>query len=284
MAGWGCASIEAHALGSVWSWKDPFYPKINQYRLNDPNDLEELVVPDPFEDSMMFSCIEGLKLMKKKYGDTVPILGFVNGPLLAAEELRGCEKLLIDMVINPNLYNKILDLQTKTNIRYVEAMIKEADVHGIFIEDGSLGADQLSKEQAIGFNLKYTERLAKEIKKRNKWLVIHNCSKEPYLDLHASLKPDIVDYWIKAGINSSKVKEYLRKICISTGVDAFKDTILAKPEEIEKTVIRAFEEYGKNGGFMIGAGCEIPFSAPIENIWAIKRAAINCGKRMHNGS
>lgn len=282
MAGWGCASIEAHALGSVWGWKDLYYPKITHYRINELSDLEDLSVPDPFEDSMMRSCIEALKLMKEKYGDKIAVLGFVNGPVLAAEEFRGCEKLFVDMVTNPNLYDKILDLQTRTNIKYAEAMIKEADVHGIFIEDGSLGADQLSREQAIRFNLKYTERLAKEIKKHNKWLIIHNCSKEPYLDLHAGLKPDVVDYWVKADVKSTKVKEDLRNICISTGVDASKDTILAKPEEIEKTVIGAFEEYGRNGGFIIGAGCEIPFNARIENIWAIKRAAIKCGKRMRN--
>lgn len=280
MAGWGCAGIEAHALGSVWKWKDAFYPKIIKYRLDDPTDLEGLAVPDPLEDNMMSSCIEALRLMKEKYGNKIPIIGFVNGPLLAAEELRGCEKLLIDMVINPNLFEKILELQTQTILKYIEAMLKEADVHGIFIEDGSLGADQLSREQAINFNLKYTEVLAKAIKKHNKWLIIHNCSKEPYLDLHATLKPDIIDYWVKANVSSVKIKEDLRNICISTGVDAFKDLILAKPEEIEKTILWSFEEYGKNGGFMIGAGCEIPFSAHIENIWAIRRAAIKCGQMM----
>ncbi|MEM3068830.1 MAG: uroporphyrinogen decarboxylase family protein, partial [Nitrososphaerales archaeon] len=121
MAGWGCASIEAHALGSVWNWekKDFYYPKIIMYRVNEPEDLEDLDVPDPFKDSMMATCIEALKIMMKKYGDKIAVLGFVNAPVLAAEELRGCDKLFADMVLNPDLYNRILDITTRTCIEYV---------------------------------------------------------------------------------------------------------------------------------------------------------------------
>ncbi|MFA5314179.1 MAG: uroporphyrinogen decarboxylase family protein, partial [Methanomassiliicoccales archaeon] len=146
----------------------------------------------------------------------------------------------------------------------------------ILIEDGSLGKDQQSRSGAIENNLESTARLVDAIKYTGRWTLIHNCSSEPYLDLHAKLKPSAIDYWVKAKVNPEKVKMDLESTCISTGVDGMSDTVLASPSQIESTILDSYRNYGTEGGFIISTGGEIPLKAPVENIWAIKRAAEKC--------
>jgi uroporphyrinogen decarboxylase len=277
IAGWGCY-VEAHALGSLWSWenKSYYYPRITKYRVTSQDDLSSLSVPDPREDHMMRTYIEALRLMNERYGANVPVLGFVNSPLIAAEELRGCEALFIDTIINPSFYEKLLNIVTETNVRYVTSMIEESGVLGILIEDGSMGMDQLSREQAKKINLPYTAQLVDWIKNKHRWAIIHNCSSQPYLDLHASLLPNAIDFWIKAKVDPVEVKRDLKGICISTGVDAVSDMVMEKPACVERSVLDSYREYGLEGGFLISTGAEIPLSAPVENVWAIKRAAEKC--------
>jgi len=274
-AGWG-VYVEAHALGSVWSWENKtyYYPRIVKYRLSTPEDLASLEPPDPFEDRVMSTYIEALRLMVEAYGSEVPVFGFVNSPLVAAMEVRGCEALFTDMLFDPDFYKKTLDLVTETCQRYVAGMIKEAGVDGVFIEDGSLGGDMLHRDKTTN-ELDSVRKLVTLIKRAGKWVLIHNCSSEPYLDLHAALGPDIIDFWIKAKITET-VKKGLKSVCISTGVDAVSDMMLASPEQIEMRIIESYKKYGMEGGFVIGSGGEIPLKAPIENVWAIKRAANKC--------
>jgi len=277
IAGWG-AYVEAHALGSIWSWENKtyYYPRVQKYRLSEPDDLSSLVVPDPFEDQMMRTYIEALRLMVNEYGSDVAILGFVNSPLIAAEELRGCERLFMDMITDPSFFKATIDLVTETCTRYAKAMIKEAGVHGILIEDGSVGGDQQSRSGAVDNNLNSTAKLINSIKERGRWALIHNCSSEPYLDLHASLGPSAVDFWVKANINPNQVRSDLGSTCISTGVDGMTDTVMASPCQIESTIIESYRNYGIEGGFIISSGGEIPLRANPENVWAIKRAAQKC--------
>ncbi len=277
IAGWG-AYVEAHALGSVWEWgKDYYYPRIRKYRLAEPEDIASIRVPDPMEDPMMRVYVDALGMMVEEYGSAVPILGFLNSPLIAAEELRGCEALFMDMAFNAPIYQKTIDLMTGMCRSYLSAMLK-AGVDGVLIEDGSLGGDQLSRAQAKDKNLASSALLVEDIRSAGKWAIVHNCSAEPYLDMHASIHPNAIDFWVKAKVDPSRTRSDLEGVCISTGADGMTEMMMAKPSVIERSVLTAYHEYGEQGGFVISTGGEIPSTAPVENIWALRRAAEKCGK------
>jgi uroporphyrinogen decarboxylase len=195
MAGFGCGSIEAHALGSVWTWerRELYYPKIIKFGILKPEDVDTIEPVNPTENLIMQNCIKALSIMKKKIGNKVAVIGFLNGPLLVAEELRGCDAIFSDMIIRPKLAHRILDIVTKTCLNYGKAMI-EVGVHGIFIEDGTAGADQISPEQSMEFDIPYLKVLVDEFKKRNCWVILHNCSTAPYLEQQAALRPSVLTF------------------------------------------------------------------------------------------
>jgi len=51
----------------------------------------------------------------------------------------------------------------------------------------------------------------------------------------------------------------------------------AEPAEIERYCRRLIEEVGREGAFTLGAGCEVPFNAKLENVRTMIQSAVNCG-------
>ena len=309
MAGWGDASVESHALGSIWKWRGPYvYPRITEFAVKCPDDAFMLEPTDPHEDYMMDKIIEGLRIVKEKVGDKIAVLGFMNSPFAVAAELAPYEKFLTWLIFNPRCAHKMLDVITSMEIEYIKVMIEESGVHGICIEDGWVGAESLSMSMATEFDIKYVKSLADETKKKGAYVVIHNCSSDPYLDLQIGLRPHAIHYWAPANLtwtmpelgDPKKVdkkiafkrrvddwipemkalkEKYGNRVCIITGIDNMKTVLFGSPRDVEEEGKKAIEVF-REGGFMLCGGCEIPLNAPIENILAIARASVKYSEEL----
>jgi len=53
--------------------------------------------------------------------------------------------------------------------------------------------------------------------------------------------------------------------------------VLSSPEEVDQYCRRLIEEVGRDGAYILGAGCEIPSDAKPENVWTMIRAAEKYG-------
>ena len=65
-------------------------------------------------------------------------------------------------------------------------------------------------------------------------------------------------------------------MCIFGDVPAEK-LVMGSPQEVEEYCHKLIEEVGKNGGFILAAGCEIPYNAKPENLKAMVKSVYKYG-------
>ncbi len=66
------------------------------------------------------------------------------------------------------------------------------------------------------------------------------------------------------------------RMCIYGDIPAEK-LVLGSPQEVREYCHRLIEEVGKNGGFILSGGCEVPYNARPENLREVVRAALAYG-------
>ena len=110
-------------------------PHPKQVLLPNIEDVEKLQLFNPLESTRILDRIHAIELFKKEKGDEYPILGWVEGPLAEASDLRGINESLIDIVDEDNeeLFHQLLEKCTQEAIMCAKAQI-EAGAHIIGID------------------------------------------------------------------------------------------------------------------------------------------------------
>jgi uroporphyrinogen decarboxylase len=62
-----------------------------------------------------------------------------------------------------------------------------------------------------------------------------------------------------------------------SGIDYMELLFNGSPAEVEVEVRRVIELFGKEPGFVLAPGCEMPFKSPIQNIASLKRTVETYG-------
>ncbi|HEY3416614.1 MAG TPA: uroporphyrinogen decarboxylase family protein, partial [Armatimonadota bacterium] len=91
-------------------WFDDQPPAIHEHRaaLQDKARLQEFAVPAPEQPGRMHDRIVGIQAMRQAVGDNTSIVGWVEGPLALAAELRGINAIMVDFVDDPAFVHRLL--------------------------------------------------------------------------------------------------------------------------------------------------------------------------------
>jgi uroporphyrinogen decarboxylase len=261
---WGCLTVEAEAFGCELEWFDNYYPRVVSHPLADTEDLTRLSDPDPAHAKRMPLVLESLTLVREGLGDDQFVIAMVVSPFLVAAELRGMERLLADLVLNPGFAMDLLDRVTQGIERYVSAIASLGAADAIMFENAAAGREMLGPTHVERFVMPFERRLLAAARAEAPELILieHNCAVDPYIEeilaldvdaVHvAHADPDVIE---RAGVARLGTVDNQRLLLEGT------------PAQI-KQASRA-EIAQASGGFVSSTSCEIPFAAPLENIRAL---------------
>ena len=116
---------ETHGFGAKIIFPDDDVPKCIDYLLKEYSDIKELKINDSDKSERMHDRLEAIKLFKEELGEEYPILGWIEGPITEAANLRGMRMLMTDIYDYPEFVRELFDICTNQSIVFLNAQINE---------------------------------------------------------------------------------------------------------------------------------------------------------------
>ena len=258
---------EAADFGAEIDFPDDALPICRQPLITDREDLKRLKPPDPLNGRRMSDRLDAVRVFKEKVGGIVPILGWVEGALAEAADLRGVMELMKDLVRRPEWAVELLEICAEVEIAFARAQVEAgADIIGL----GDAVASLISPEMYRQFALPYEQRIFAAVHEMGGLARLHICGNTTHIlaDMVES-GADIIDldWMVDMGAAADR---YGDRVSFCGNFDPVAVMLQGTPEavyEATQTCIR-----GGGPRAISAAGCEIPDGTPPENLHAQSRA------------
>jgi MtaA/CmuA family methyltransferase len=257
---------EAADLGSAVTFPEDGLPILEQPLLADPSRLEALRVVDPGSGWRMNDRLEAIRYFKEQVGDRVPVMGWVEGAIAEAADLRGVTNLMTDMYDSPEWVSDLLELCTEQAIVFAQAQVEAgADIIGL----GDAIASQVSTSMYRRFALPYEQRIFDAVHERGALARLHICGDTSrLLPLMPQTGADIIDIDWMVSLEAAVMAFGETAVC--GNFDPVQVMLQGTPDTVYAATRTCIEQGGPR--YISAAGCEIPDRTPLENLRAQRQA------------
>ena len=255
----------AAALGATVDWRSgDFMPVITKFPISDP---EQFVLPDDFLDRPATKVVlDAIRLMKKRYGDTVAVTGKVFGPWTTGYNLCGTETFLMGTLLDPAKTKRYLEVFTDVGIRYAEAQFAAGADMILWCDHAS--GDMCSPAAYTEFLLPVHQRIFKTpLLKKSGPVVLHACGRT--LDRMRFFAEAGFDAFHFDSLNDTRqaLNEVGSKIKLTGGLSN-RVLLWGTPADVQREVTALLDA----GIRLISPECAIPMKVPNANLAAIRHA------------
>lgn len=254
--------------------------KHNLKNVEKPEDLEDYTWP-----KLEWLDFSQLKDNLKKYKDfaimTAP--GFSSPGILQypIQNLLGQEKAFMDMLINPELFDAVVQKVLDFTLPCIDKMLSEADggIDFFRIGDDYGGQDNmLLNPETWRKRIKPAlKKMADLAKKHGAYYYQHSCgSIRPIIPDFIEIGVDVLDpIQVTAnGMDPAELKkEFGDSICFSGGLDEQNLLRIGSVDDVRKGVKKLLDIMALGGGFFIGPTHNFQADIPNQNILAMYKAA-----------
>jgi uroporphyrinogen decarboxylase len=231
--------------------------------IQEPVDLKRLGNPDPATGRRMSDRLEAIRSFRQRVGGEIPIMGWVEGALAEAADLRGVSNLLVDLYDRPDWVIDLLEQVTETAIAFAKAQIDAgADIIGL----GDAIASQISPRMYCRFALPYEQRIFNAVCEMGGVARLHICGDTSRIltDMLES-QADIIDIdWMVDIQNAAQVFGGRAALC--GNFDPVSVMLQGTPDQVRQAVCNCRQLGGPR--YFSMAGCEIPDGTPQANLLA----------------
>jgi MtaA/CmuA family methyltransferase len=254
---------EAADLGLAVEFSEDNLPLARAPLLADPEDLARLRLVEPAHGRRMSDRLEAIRAFRAQVGGEAPIMGWVEGGLAEAADLRGVSQLLADLYDRPEWVQEVIEFCAEQAIAFARAQIAAgADIIGM----GDALCSQISPKMYRRFALPAEQRIFAAIREMGAVGRLHICGNTSRLlpDM-ATSGAKIVDLdWMVDLRRAAEV--FGDQVCPCGNFDPVQVMLRGTPEIVRDAVQACLD----NGGAYLfsGAGCEIPDQTPQENLLA----------------
>lgn len=228
------------------------------------------------------------EILMNERGATVPVVGFVFGPLGILSMMRGAEKLFVDCVKHQKEVIAAEEVITEVLIDYVKALCKTG-CQSIMLDTLFASNCIMSKKLWNQVEAPFAKKLADTIRECGSMVSVHNCGGGVYIDAqleamepsffsYACMPPDCKDmHELKAKYATGPWVPG-KNTCLVGQLIPATHLFLGTPEMIKAEAKIEIDAMAKGGGYMLAPGCEFPPNGSFLNLVAFMEAAELHGK------
>ncbi|MCG3150039.1 MAG: Uroporphyrinogen decarboxylase [Verrucomicrobiae bacterium] len=259
--------IDIAGAGSV-EWFTDQGPAINEDRaaLLDKTCLRQFQVPDPLGGGRMHDRIKAIEIMRRQASPGMSIVGWVEGPLALAQELRGLNRIMMDLVDDPAFVGDLLDFTAAVACRYADAQIAAgADTIGM----SDAAASLIGPDHYRTFLLPRQLRVLRAIKDRHPAILtrLHMCGQTGSLiESMRELPVDIYELDFPVDLPQARTRLGPERV-ISGNVSTITDLLTGSPADVFQAAARCHQVSGRY--HIVNSGCEVSPRTPPENLRAL---------------
>jgi MtaA/CmuA family methyltransferase len=236
-------------------WKGPL--------LAEPADLARLKPPQPADGRRMSDRLAAVRHFREQAGGRIPIMGWVEGALAEAADLRGVSTLLTDLYDRPEWVRELLEVCTEMAIAFARAQVAAgADIIGL----GDAIASQIAPRAYRQFALPYEQRIFAAVRELGAIPRLHICGNTSRIlaDMAQSGAQIIdIDWMVDMGQAS---QAFGAETAVCGNFDPVAVMLNGTPEQVIAAVTVNMAAGGPRCISM--AGCEIPDGTPHANLRA----------------
>lgn len=223
--------------------------------------FDALPLPEPTE-GIMGVIIDALGLCRDKVGKDVPIIVGVTGPFTLAGHIRGVNDILTDVILDPDLVNRILDTTWQISANFANAVARSGADVVAFIEPMAsiIGSDFFK-----AFVIPYMKKVAASVHAPT---ILHMCGDSlPMMEM-----------MVETGVNGISIDQKVSAVEAKSAIKG-KCSLIGNLNPI--AVLQMVGEGGvKNeccrllseGVNVLAPGCGISPYTPTKNIFAMVKA------------
>jgi uroporphyrinogen decarboxylase len=253
-------------------------------------DLEDYPFPEPD-----ISMVKGLQEKAEQlYRNTdYALIGkFTNSIFEQSFYMRGFEKLLMDLVLDPNFVDALMGKMVEIACHRMELGFQAC---GKYIQALRLAGDDLGHQKALLMSPRvYRERLkphfSRLYQKARDLIKQYNPSIKLLAHTDGNVRaiiPDLIEMGLDvlnpvqplaAEMNHGELKaEFGDQLAYHAGIDIQEVLPFGKTEDVVNEVRRAIRELGSGGGFVLAPTHYIQPDVPPENVIAMRDAVLKYG-------
>lgn len=253
---------ESSALGCRMQWEQKDnWPTV---RMREPiyTSPDDIVVPDDLLEHPDMQCVlEAIRILRRRFGDEVAIIGKTMGPWSLAYHTFGVEPFLLMSLDDPAATKVVLDRLKEITVAYGAAQIA-AGADAVTLPDhatGDLVSGEYYRRYLRDIHIEFAERIPGPI-------ILHICGKT------TDRMPAIAETGMAAFHFDSKNTPEDAMAAVGGGIRLVgnvnnPETLYSKgPDAVRAEVTRLLEA----GVQMVGPECAIPLQTPLENLRAIR--------------
>jgi MtaA/CmuA family methyltransferase len=260
---------ETSAFGAKIKYVPDGVPRCLNYVVKTVDDAINLKNPDVYKAERTLDRIKAGEYLSKKMQGSIPIIGWIEGPLAEACDLAGVENMMMQLMVDPDFSNRLMD----------KCMITAKDFAKAQIEAGceiiGMGDAVCSQIDSDTYNLYVRDRhneLISYIHELGGKIKLHICGNTKHLlPSYTEFNLDILD--LDWQVDISYAREILGEEVILGGNI---NPVLVQDKTSEEVFNLCFDlvEKYKNDRYLLSAGCEITVLTPPENLKAMREASL----------
>ena len=264
---------EAEGLGAQVTIPEDAVPYSPVPLIQDVAQIPHLRPIPPEQGRRMNDRLEAVRLLRQRGGNTLPVIGWVEGPFAEACDLMGLDEVMFNLYDEEEAVHQLLSITLEQAKAFALAQIEAgADLIGI----GDAAASLVGPDHYRAFVLPYQQQLVQAIHHRGVKVKLHICGNiNRVVDLAAASGADMIDCDHMVDLRAAAQAARAQGACVCGNFDPVGVVLHGTPQE----VARAVEDCARlgTGTNFIAPGCEVPRGTPHANLEAIHQALCAMG-------